>query len=76
MSDLQTDILYYGDNLEILRRYIPDASVDLISLEPPFNSNRDYNVSFRDQSGNRSDAQLLADEDTWHWGPSAEWTDG
>ena len=74
MSEIQTNVLYYGDNLEILRRYIPDASVDLIYLDPPFNSNRDYNVIFRDESGNRSDAQLLAFEDTWHWGPSAEST--
>jgi len=62
----RSNVLYYGDNLEILRRYIPDASVDLIYLGPPFNSNRDYNVIFRDESGNRSDAQLLAFEDTWH----------
>jgi DNA modification methylase len=74
VTELQTNVLYYGDNLEILRRYIPDASVDLIYLDPPFNSNRDYNVIFRDESGNRSDAQLLAFEDTWHWGPSAEST--
>ena len=72
MTELQSNVLYYGDNLDILRRYIPDASVDLIYLDPPFNSNRDYNVIFRDESGNRSDAQLLAFEDTWHWGPSAE----
>jgi DNA modification methylase len=71
---MQTNVLYYGDNLDILRRYLPDASVDLIYLDPPFNSNRDYNVIFRDESGNRSDAQLLAFEDTWHWGPSAEHT--
>jgi len=71
---MQTNVLYYGDNLDILRRYVPDASVDLIYLDPPFNSNRDYNVIFRDESGNRSDAQLLAFEDTWHWGPSAEST--
>ena len=71
---MNTNVLYYGDNLDILRRYIPDASVDLIYLDPPFNSNRDYNVIFRDESGNRSDAQLLAFEDTWHWGPSAEST--
>jgi site-specific DNA-methyltransferase (adenine-specific) len=57
MSDLATNVLYYGDNLDILRKYIPDASVDLIYLDPPFNSNRDYNVIFRDESGNRSDAQ-------------------
>ncbi|WP_346380958.1 DNA methyltransferase [Microbacterium sp.] len=74
MAEIATNVLYYGDNLEILRRYIPDASVDLIYLDPPFNSNRDYNVIFRDESGNRSDAQLLAFEDTWHWGPSAEST--
>jgi DNA modification methylase len=74
LPDLQTNVLYYGDNLDILRRYIPDASVDLVYLDPPFNSNRDYNVIFRDESGNATDAQLLAFEDTWHWGPSAEAT--
>jgi site-specific DNA-methyltransferase (adenine-specific) len=71
---MQTNVLYYGDNLDILRRYLPDASVDLVYLDPPFNSNRDYNVIFRDESGNATDAQLLAFEDTWHWGPSAEAT--
>jgi site-specific DNA-methyltransferase (adenine-specific) len=65
MSDLATNLLYYGDNLDILRRYIADASVDLVYLDPPFNSNRDYNVIFRDESGNATDAQLLAFEDTW-----------
>jgi len=71
-SDVQTNVLYYGDNLDILRRYIPDASADLVYLDPPFNSNRDYNVIFKDESGNNTDAQLLAFEDTWHWGPDAE----
>ena len=66
MPDLATAILYSGDNLDILCRYLPDASVDPVDLDPPFNSNRDYNVIFRDESGNRSDAQLLAFEDTWH----------
>jgi hypothetical protein len=42
MPDLATNVLYYGDNLDILRRYLPDAAVDLVSLDPPFNSNRDY----------------------------------
>jgi site-specific DNA-methyltransferase (adenine-specific) len=74
MPDLATNLLYYGDNLDILRRYLPDAAVDLVYLDPPFNSNRDYNVIFRDESGNATDAQLLAFEDTWHWGPSAEAT--
>jgi len=69
---VQTNVLYYGDNLDILRRYIPDESVDLIYLDPPFNSNRAYNVIFKDESGNSTDAQLLAFEDTWHWGPDAE----
>ncbi len=71
---VNTNVLYYGDNLDILRRYISDESVDLIYLDPPFNSNRDYNVIFKDESGRKSDAQLLAFEDTWHWGPSAEAT--
>jgi DNA modification methylase len=66
---METNVLYYGDNLDILRRYIPDESVDLVYLDPPFNSNRDYNVIFKDESGRKSDAQLLAFEDTWHWGP-------
>lgn len=63
--------LYYGDNLPILREYIPDASVDLIYLDPPFNSNRSYNVLFKDESGSDSDAQITAFDDTWHWGPAA-----
>jgi site-specific DNA-methyltransferase (adenine-specific) len=54
--ELQTNVLYYGDNLDILRRYLPEASVDLVYLDPPFNSNRDYNVIFRDESGNATDA--------------------
>jgi 16S rRNA G966 N2-methylase RsmD len=65
MIDLATNVLYYGDNLDILRRYLPDAAVDLVYLDPPFNSNRDDNVIFRDESGKTSDARLLAFEDTW-----------
>ncbi|CAK8720358.1 DNA methylase N-4/N-6 domain-containing protein [Candidatus Electronema halotolerans] len=61
------DQLYYGDNLKILREYIRDESVDLIYLDPPFNSNRSYNVLFKDESGQDSEAQLTAFEDTWHW---------
>jgi site-specific DNA-methyltransferase (adenine-specific) len=76
MTDLATNVLYYCDNLDILHRYLPDAAIDLVYLDPPFNSNRDYNVIFRDESGNATDAQLLPFEDTWHWGPSAEATDG
>lgn len=59
--------LYYGDNLHILREYIQDESVDLVYLDPPFNSNRTYNELFQDESGKFSDAQIMAFEDTWHW---------
>lgn len=68
---METNALYYGDNLSILRDFIPDESVDLIYLDPPFNSNRSYNVIFRDRSGQGSDASILAFGDTWTWGPSA-----
>ena len=68
--------LYYGDNLEILRNteYFPDECVDLIYLDPPFNSNRNYNVLFKAPSGADSEAQITAFEDTWEWGPTAEAT--
>ncbi len=66
--------LYYGDNLDILRsrEYFPDECVDLIYLDPPFNSNRNYNVLFKAESGADSEAQITAFEDTWHWGETAE----
>ena len=60
--------LFYGDNLAILREYIPDESVDLIYLDPPFNSNRSYNVLFKEESGSEAEAQITAFDDTWHWG--------
>jgi DNA modification methylase len=66
--------LYYGDNLKILREYLQRESVDLIYLDPPFNSNRNYNVLFKDESGHDSEAQLTAFEDTWHWDMKAEET--
>jgi len=66
--------LYYGDNLPILREYIPNESVDLVYLDPPFNSNRNYSVLFRDESGKESEAQMEAFEDTWHWSEVAEET--
>lgn len=59
--------LYYGDNLPILREHIEPASVDLVYLDPPFNSSRSYNVLFRDEAGRAADAQVTAFEDTWHW---------
>ena len=64
--------LYFGDNLDILRHKVDPASVDLIYLDPPFNSNADYNVIFKEQSGQLSSAQIQAFTDTWHWTPDAE----
>ena len=66
--------LFYGDNLFILREHIPSESVDLIYLDPPFNSSRNYNVLFKDEHGTESEAQITAFEDTWHWNQLAEQT--
>ena len=64
--------LYYGDNLAVLRDSIASDSVDLIYLDPPFNSQASYNVLFKGPSGKAADAQIEAFEDTWHWGEGAE----
>jgi site-specific DNA-methyltransferase (adenine-specific) len=66
--------LYYGDNLKVLREHIRDESIDLIYLDPPFNSNRSYNVLFKEESGSSSDAQISAFDDAWHWGEIAQQT--
>lgn len=66
--------LFYGDNLTILREHIPDESIDLIYLDPPFNSKRTYNVLFKEESGLESEAQITAFEDTWHWDEAAQET--
>jgi DNA modification methylase len=63
--------LYYGDNLDVLRRYIDDESVDLVYLDPPFKSDQNYNVLFAEQDGSRSAAQIKAFEDTWRWDEAA-----
>ena len=67
-----TNHLYYGDNLAVLRDSIATASVDLVYLDPPFNSNASYNVLFKGPSGNQSAAQIEAFDDTWHWADAAE----
>jgi DNA modification methylase len=64
--------LFYGDNLAILRERVEDESVDLIYLDPPFNSNASYNVLFRAPEGHQSQAQIEAFDDTWHWNEPAE----
>ena len=68
MADLNT--LYYGDNLDVLRRHVRDESVDLVYLDPPFNSNADYNVLFSEH-GEKSAAQIEAFTDTWEWNTEA-----
>jgi DNA methylase len=63
----QSGALFYGDNLDVLRRYVEDESVDLVYLDPPFNSNVNYNVLFAERDGSRSAAQIKAFGDTWRW---------
>jgi adenine specific DNA methylase Mod len=70
---MDTNILYYGDNLKILRD-ISDNTIDLVYLDPPFNSKATYNVLFKEPSGKSSEAQITAFEDTWHWGNESELT--
>jgi len=72
MDTLKTNVLYYGDNLEILRKYIPDNSIDLVYLDPPFNSKKDYNILFKENGGVESEAQIKAFTDTWHWTQAAQ----
>lgn len=67
-----TNTLYYGDNLHVLREHIASESVDLIYLDPPFNSNANYNILFKSPEGQDSDAQITAFDDTWTWGQDAE----
>ena len=71
---MKTNVLYYGDNLEILknRDYFPDECVDLIYLDPPFNSKKDYNILFKENGGVESEAQIQAFTDSWHWAQSAQ----
>lgn len=64
--------LYFGDNLYVLREHVANESVDLVYLDPPFNSKRDYNLLFKTPKGHESDAQITAFEDSWHWGEQAE----
>jgi hypothetical protein len=63
--------LYYGDNLDVLRRHVESVSVDLVYLDPPFNSNASYNVLFAERDGTRAASQIKAFEDTWKWDEEA-----
>ena len=66
------NILYYGDNLDILHRYVKNESVDLVYLDPPFNSNATYNVLFKEKDGSEAASQIRAFDDTWSWGADDE----
>lgn len=68
----KTRRLFFGDNLEILREHIPDESIDLVYLDPPFNSNQSYNVLFKERDARPSTAQIEAFGDTWHWTPETQ----
>lgn len=70
--DPDKNALFYGDNLDVLRQHIPSESVDLVYLDPPFNSNRKFSLLFKEKSGNESMAQLEAFDDTWTWSQEAE----
>lgn len=74
MKPITQNTLFYGDNLPILREHLPDESVDLVYLDPPFNSQRAYNVSLKDESGGEAHAQIAAFADTWNWDESASFT--
>lgn len=69
---IETNALYYGDNLDVLQKHIPDETIDLIYLDPPFNSKADYNVLFKEPSGKQSVAQIQAFTDFWHWDQTVE----
>ena len=73
MAESTPNKLYFGDNLNILREHVADESVDLIYLDPPFNSNATYNVLFQEKSGEQSAAQITAFGDTWHWTLDSEY---
>lgn len=70
-SRIANNILYYGDNLVVLRRHVKDETVDLIYLDPPFNSQTTYNILFGERNGSRAAAQIKAFEDTWRWDQAA-----
>ena len=72
MTESSNNQLYYGDNLDILRRYVKDETVDLVYLDPPFNSNANYNVLFAEKNGSQAASQIQAFTDTWTWNQESE----
>lgn len=74
MMEASKGILYYGDNLDVLRRHVRDETVDLVYLDPPFNSNANYNVLFAEKDGSKAASQIRAFSDTWTWTQESEST--
>ncbi len=72
MTESSKNLLYYGDNLDVMRRHIGDESVDLVYLDPPFNSNTNYNVLFAEKDGSKAASQIQAFSDTWTWNQESE----
>ena len=70
--DKSKNTLFYGDNLDILRDHFPNNCIDLVYLDPPFNSKADYNVLFKEKSGEQSTAQIQAFSDSWQWNPESK----
>jgi len=70
-GDLADNLLFYGDNLDVLRRHIKDETIDLVYLDPPFNSDQSYNVLFAERDGHQAAAQIQAFEDSWRWDEGA-----
>ena len=72
MTESPKNVLYYGDNLDVLRRHVKDDTVDLVYLDPPFNSNANYNVLFAEKDGSKAASQIQAFSDTWTWTQESE----
>jgi 16S rRNA G966 N2-methylase RsmD len=72
MMEGSRNLLYYRDNLDILRRYVKDETLDLVYLDSPFNSNSHYNVLFAEKDGSRAASQIQAFSDTWTWNQKNE----
>jgi DNA modification methylase len=72
MTETSKNLLYYGDNLDVMRRHIKDETVDLVYLDPPFNSNANYNVLFAEKDGSKAASQIQAFTDTWTWNQESE----
>jgi DNA modification methylase len=72
MTESSQNLLYYGDNLDVMRRHIKDETVDLVYLDPPFNSNTNYNVLFAEKDGSKAASQIQAFSDTWTWNQESE----